>query len=143
VHAWVLASRDRSASWRFFREALDGDIADVQGGTTAEGIHLGAMAGTVDLVQRCYTGLDLTGGVLRLDPRLPDDLDALDLRLRYRNHWGVTVRCDHDGARISLARSRQPPITVALDGGEHVLAPGETWTVRWSVPGERDRREGT
>ena len=143
VHAWVLASRDRSASWRFFREALDSDIADVQGGTTAEGIHLGAMAGTVDLVQRCYTGLDLTGGVLRLDPRLPDELDALELRLHYRDHWGVRVRCDHDGARISLAGSRQRPITVALDGGERVLAPGETWAVRWSLPDERDQEKET
>lgn len=136
VHAWVLASRDRSASWRYFREALDSDIADVQGGTTAEGIHLGAMAGTIDLVQRCYTGLALTDGVLRLDPRLPAELDALELRLRFRDHRGVTVRCDHDGARISLARSRQRPIIVALDGGEHVLAPGQTWVVRWTVPEE-------
>jgi trehalose/maltose hydrolase-like predicted phosphorylase len=101
------------------------------------------MAGTVDLVQRCYTGLDLTGGVLRLDPRLPDEVDTLELRLRYRNHWGVTVRCDHDGARISLARSRQPPITVALDGGERALAPGETWAVRWSDLDEHDGTEGT
>jgi hypothetical protein len=29
-----------------------------QGGTTAEGIHLGAIAGTVDLLQRCYSGLE-------------------------------------------------------------------------------------
>jgi len=138
VHAWVLARRDRGASWRFFREAFDSDVADVQGGTTAEGIHLGAMAGTVDLVQRCYTGLDLTGGVLRLDPRLPDELGALELRLRYRHHWGVTVRCDHDGAWISLVRSRQRPITVELDG-ERELAPGETCTVRWRSPDEGDR----
>ena len=32
------------------------DIADSQQGTTAEGIHLGAMAGSVDILQRCYTG---------------------------------------------------------------------------------------
>ena len=61
VHSWVLASRDRSASWRFFREALDSDIADVQGGTTAEGIHLGAMAGAVDLAERCHPGHDVSG----------------------------------------------------------------------------------
>ncbi|WP_454852653.1 glycoside hydrolase family 65 protein [Promicromonospora soli] len=61
VHSWVLASRDRSASWRFFREALDSDIADVQGGTTAEGIHLGAMAGAVDLAERCYPGRAVSG----------------------------------------------------------------------------------
>jgi trehalose/maltose hydrolase-like predicted phosphorylase len=129
VHAWVLASRDRSASWLFFREALDSDIADVQGGTTAEGIHLGAMAGAVDLVQRCYPGLDVTGGVLRLEPRLPAELDSLELRLRYRDHWGISVRCTHDGVRIGMARSSQPPITVALDGQERALAPGESWEV--------------
>ena len=31
-------------------------MADTQGGTTKEGIHLGAMAGTIDILQRCYTG---------------------------------------------------------------------------------------
>ena len=36
-----------------------------------ERIHLGAMAGTVDVLQRCYTGIELRGDVLRLDPRLP------------------------------------------------------------------------
>jgi trehalose/maltose hydrolase-like predicted phosphorylase len=137
VHAWVLASRDRSASWRFFREALDSDIADVQGGTTAEGIHLGAMAGAVDLVQRCYTGLDISNGVLRLEPRLPDELDSLELRLRYRDHRGITVRCTHDGVRVGTARSQQPPITVALDGQEQALEPGEVWEFRWSTPGGR------
>src|SRR5690606_14924123 len=112
---------DRSASWRFFREALDSDIADVQGGTTAEGIHLGAMAGAVDLVQRCYTGLDLTSGALRLEPRLPDELDALELRLRYRDHWGITVRCDHHGVRLGVPGSQQLPITATVDGQEREL----------------------
>ncbi|MFD6446062.1 glycoside hydrolase family 65 protein [Promicromonospora sp. NPDC060204] len=129
VHAWVLASRDPQASWRFFREALDSDLADVQGGTTAEGVHLGAMAGAVDLVQRCYTGLDLTDGVLRLAPRLPPGLAELRFRLRYRDHWGIEVRCADDAVHIGLARSRQPPVAVAVDGEERVLAPGETWRV--------------
>jgi trehalose/maltose hydrolase-like predicted phosphorylase len=39
-------------SWNLFREALESDICDIQGGTTHEGIHLGAMAGTVDIVQQ-------------------------------------------------------------------------------------------
>ena len=34
----------------FFAEALQSDVCDIQHGTTAEGVHLGAMAGTVDLV---------------------------------------------------------------------------------------------
>jgi Glycosyl hydrolase family 65 central catalytic domain len=59
VHAWVLARSDRSRSWQFVLEALESDVSDTQGGTTSEGIHLGAMAGTLDLLQRCYTGLEV------------------------------------------------------------------------------------
>jgi hypothetical protein len=40
VNAWVLARSDRPRSWRLFTEALRSDLHDVQGGTTAEGIHL-------------------------------------------------------------------------------------------------------
>ena len=52
VHSWVLARLDRRRSWELFLQALNSDIADIQGGTTHEGIHLGSMAGTLDLVQR-------------------------------------------------------------------------------------------
>ncbi|MDJ0498279.1 MAG: glycoside hydrolase family 65 protein, partial [Acidimicrobiia bacterium] len=58
VNAWVLARSDRKRSWEFFEGALLSDVTDIQGGTTPEGIHLGAMAGTVDLVQRGFTGLE-------------------------------------------------------------------------------------
>jgi trehalose/maltose hydrolase-like predicted phosphorylase len=50
VSAWVLARYEPEEAWRFLQHALESDVADVQGGTTAEGIHLGAMAGTVDIV---------------------------------------------------------------------------------------------
>ncbi|WP_086862247.1 glycoside hydrolase family 65 protein, partial [Amycolatopsis lexingtonensis] len=87
VHAWILSRGDRPASWRLLREALDADLADTQGGTTREGIHLGAMAATADVLQRCYTGLETRGNTLRLHPHLPDALTRLDFDLRYRGHW--------------------------------------------------------
>jgi len=46
-------------------------VADIQGGTTPEGIHLGAMAGTVDQIQRCYTGIVTRSDMLLLNPCLP------------------------------------------------------------------------
>ena len=77
VHAWVLGRLDRHRSWELFLQALESDVADVQGGTTHEGVHLGAMAGTVDLVQRGYAGIATRDGVLWLDPALPDELPSL------------------------------------------------------------------
>ncbi|MDA0634205.1 pyridoxamine 5'-phosphate oxidase family protein [Nonomuraea sp. MCN248] len=84
VHAWVLARTDRAASWDLLVEALRSDIADVQGGTTEEGVHLGAMAGTLDLLQRCYLGLEVRDDGLRLDPLVPDRLGTLSLPVRVR-----------------------------------------------------------
>jgi trehalose/maltose hydrolase-like predicted phosphorylase len=127
VHAWVLARSDRLASWRFFLEALDGDVHDVQGGTTSEGIHLGAMAGTLDLAQRCYTGLEPHDDVLRVAPALPPGLPDLRMELRYRGHWGLRIHASHAGVRIGLPASTQPPIHVAVaDGRPTVLAAGQT-----------------
>jgi alpha,alpha-trehalase len=84
VHSWVLARSDRAHSWQLFTHALEADISDVQGGTTAEGIHLGAMAGTVDLVQRGHTGIVTRGEVLWFKPCLPEQWAKLRMRLRYR-----------------------------------------------------------
>jgi alpha,alpha-trehalase len=87
VHSWVLARSDREASWGFFKAALESDISDIQGGTTKEGIHLGAMAGTVDLIQRGYTGLETREDVLRVDPALPSEIESIKLEVRYRGQW--------------------------------------------------------
>ncbi|MGW4958281.1 pyridoxamine 5'-phosphate oxidase family protein [Nonomuraea sp. NPDC004186] len=100
VHAWVLARFNRAQSWRFFTEALYSDIKDVQGGTTAEGIHLGAMGGTLDLLQRCYLGLELRPDGLRLDPLLPGRLGVLSMPIRYHGRQ-IFIDADHHEARVN------------------------------------------
>jgi trehalose/maltose hydrolase-like predicted phosphorylase len=58
----VLEFRADGGEWF---DACATDLLDFrQDGTTPEGIHLGAMADTVDIIQRCYTGLDVHGDVL-------------------------------------------------------------------------------
>jgi beta-phosphoglucomutase family hydrolase len=113
VHAWVLARSDRPRALRFFAEALQSDVTDIQQGTTAEGVHLGAMAGTVDLVERVSTGIEVTGDVLRLNPRLPEEIDRLEMRLRYRGH-SLDLRLTRDALTLR-ARDRGPqPIRVGF-----------------------------
>lgn len=128
VHAWVTARVNREASWRHFTEALAADMADTQGGTTSEGIHLGAMAGTIDLLQRCYPGLQTRDGTLILDPALPSEITALNLALSYRGHQ-LTAGITHDRITVSSARSEAAPVTLTLAGQQVLLRPGER-TVR-------------
>jgi alpha,alpha-trehalase len=125
VDSWVLARSDRARSWRLFQEALESDVADIQGGTTAEGIHLGAMAGTVDLVQRGYTGIETRGDVLWLNPRLPGELRCLRLTVRYRG-LALDLRVTHEALEVHARTSNAAPIALGVVDAVHSLAAGET-----------------
>ncbi|GAA0545579.1 glycoside hydrolase family 65 protein [Actinomadura livida] len=127
VHAWILARVDGDTAWKLFLESLFGDINDVQHGTTGEGVHLGAMAGTVDLVQRCHAGISTRGGILRLEPRLPAAIGELRLGLRYRGHWGVDLTCRHDLVRVVLRPGAASPIRVSCGTEEAEIQPGASW----------------
>jgi trehalose/maltose hydrolase-like predicted phosphorylase len=125
VHAWVLARAHRDQSLEYFRLLLESDVADVQGGTTAEGIHLAAMAGSVDLLQRCFTGLETRGGVLRFNPQWPEKLGTFTCRLRFRQH-DIIVRISSDRLRVSAVSGDVPEIQVACLDQWLTLRPGES-----------------
>lgn len=115
VHAWVRSRSDRAGSWEQFRQALEVDAADIQGGTTAEGIHLGAMAGSVDLLQRCYAGIETRADALWLNPALPEELARLRFDFRYRGHQ-LNIDIDHQRVIVTAAPTRAEPVTVVLGG---------------------------
>jgi len=125
VHSWVLSRQDREGSWELYTMALRSDIDDIQGGTTPEGIHLGAMAGTVDLVQRCYTGVEIRGDVLRLNPCLPREIVNLCLRLRYRGQ-SMDLTITGNRMTVSCRECALEPIKVAYGEKERVLSGGQT-----------------
>ncbi|WP_339127594.1 glycosyl hydrolase family 65 protein [Streptomyces sp. f51] len=129
VHGWVLGRARRAEAWTYIHEALRGDIADVQGGTTGEGIHLGAMAGTLDLVQRGLTGLETRGGALRLDPVPPPELSEYGFAIRYRGHRGVQLRLSAGRLNVSVPASDEPPIDITLADRTVTVAPGESCTL--------------
>lgn len=125
VHASVLDRIDRSRAWGLFCAALESDVADVQGGTTPEGIHLGAMAGTVDIVLRHYAGIDTTAEVIAFYPRLPPHLHGLHLRLRHRGQW-YELDIDDKRFNLSIDQDGPEPVTVNVQGKRLKLKPGTT-----------------
>jgi beta-phosphoglucomutase family hydrolase len=134
VHAWVLARSNRERAITYFAEALQSDVNDIQQGTTAEGIHLGAMAGTVDLVQRVVTGLEATGDVLRLNPQLPDEIDCVNMRIRYRGQ-SLDLRVTHDTLTVSGRERGMAPIRLALRDQIHEFVSGTVREFRLQEPG--------
>jgi len=124
VSAWVLARYQPEQAWRFLQHALESDVADVQGGTTAEGIHLGAMAGTVDIVLRCLTGMRARGPVLRFEPALPPEVKHLKFSVHYRGHR-IDVELAEDHMRLGSRPGPAQPIQVLVHDQTVELAPGQ------------------
>jgi trehalose/maltose hydrolase-like predicted phosphorylase len=110
VHAAILADLDPERAWEMFMTALESDVGDIQGGTTQEGIHMGVMAGTLDLIQRGYVGAEFRDGTLYFSPKLNDRLDGLSLPMRFRKtsveatlkEGKLTVATQTDGSNRSI-----------------------------------------
>ena len=125
VHAWVLARGNRHQAMQYFVKAMASDIVDIQQGTTAEGIHLAAMAGSIDLLQRCFTGLEIRRDRIMLGPLWPKSLGRLEFTFRYRGHrlrLGVIGR----SATLSAEPGDAPPVLVECRGETQTLVAGGT-----------------
>ena len=124
VHSWVLARSNRQCSWEFFEDALRSDLDDAQGGTTAEGIHLGAMAGSVDVLQRCYLGIETSDDAIWFNPVLPTEVRSLSVDICYRQRWMLVTVVDGQFT-VELAHSSEGTVRVGLDGVVVELSPGD------------------
>jgi trehalose/maltose hydrolase-like predicted phosphorylase len=133
VSAWILARYQPDQAWQFLLRALESDIADVQGGTTAEGIHLGAMAGTVDVVLRCLTGMRARGEVLRFDPALPPEVKQLRFSVHYRGHR-IDVELAEDHMQVESRPGPAQPIQVLIRDQIVELAAGQEREVSLERP---------
>ena len=122
VHA-KLASMvgDKQLSWRLYRDALTSDYQDIQGGTTAEGIHAGVMAGTVLIALFTYAGLDLQGDLVRINPDLPAHWRKISFNFTFK---GVNYRCEVNGKEVRLVPDSD--VIVEINGARHEIIHGES-----------------
>ena len=127
VLSWIEARRDRERSWEFLQKTLRSDLADIQGGTTREGVHIAAMAGSVDMVTRCYAGIEMRGDRLWFHPRMPVEIESIKFHLVYRDQ-ALSVTLTQDELRITTEEGLAAPIRVVVEGEEVVLGAGEKRT---------------
>ncbi|KPJ84847.1 MAG: trehalose 6-phosphate phosphorylase [Gemmatimonas sp. SG8_17] len=123
VFSAVLDRIDRKQSWELFRHALRADFEDVQGGTTKEGIHLGAMAGTINIVLNRYAGVDTTGKTIAINPNLPKAVRSVRMKVQYRGEW-LDVTVTKDKLRIELEECADEILVVEVKEIPYRIEPG-------------------
>ncbi|AQW21903.1 family 65 glycosyl hydrolase [Lentilactobacillus curieae] len=111
-------------SWQLFSTALFSDYYDIQGGTTAEGIHLGVMGATLQIETRNYGGVSTDGENISINPHLPKLWTKLSFKHLFQgvtytftiDHNNVEVKADADtnvsvkGKNYSLTKNKAQKI---------------------------------
>ncbi|MBN3039807.1 MAG: glycoside hydrolase family 65 protein [Candidatus Omnitrophica bacterium] len=112
--------------WKRFIDVLESDIYDVQGGTTPEGIHIGVMGGSVDIVMRGFAGLRLHPDKISIEPKLPQKWRSLKFKFLYKSIW-ISMTISRSQAQILL----QGPVTIPVEvnGKLHYPPLGKTFKV--------------
>jgi len=133
--------QDCEAGCGLFLSALRSDLYDVQGGTTAEGVHLGAMAGTVDIVTRHYAGLDLRRDGVHLTPDMPLRMKRLRFGFRHDGRC-YELELTQERLRISVDDVEPAEVRVLVRGQAYSVAPGGTLELEIEPEATTRRRPG-
>lgn len=124
VCAGALASIDPKASWNYFRQSMGIDLDAPSEGGTLEGVHLGAMAGSLDVLRRHYLGIHTERGGLYIEPAPPAALGDVALCVYYR---GARLDLSLTGSNLRLHAdaTNRCEIPIATVDGATSLRPGE------------------
>jgi len=125
VHADIEADQEPEQSWEMFQAALESDVNDIQGGTTREGVHMGVMAGTLDLMQRGYAGANIIDDVLTFEPKLVDHLDGLAFHMKYRG-TPISVKFSGTTLNVTVEDGGAASMKVGVGGTVKEIKAGET-----------------
>ena len=82
---------------------------------TRDGLHMASLAGAWTALVAGFGGLRDDEGVLALDPQLPDGLNRLRFRLRWRD-FRLTVDVDHDEVVYTLRDGHDGKLTIRHAG---------------------------
>ena len=128
VCAGAMARLDPATSWAYFQEAMKTELYRGQSTSSEEGLHLGAMAATIDVLQRHYLGLQFGERGIALDPHMPRDIGRVRMALQYH---GGQYELDWSDGVLNLCSDAANSSDLRVIHSEHVdvLKPGRTLTV--------------
>jgi trehalose/maltose hydrolase-like predicted phosphorylase len=131
VHAYLANELGMKArAWTFYMEALSSDYVDIQGGTTAEGIHAGVMGATLLFVIQSIAGIDFKDKFLTVTPSLPSGWKKVSFNFAFQKKY-YTFEIFLDRMVIMVNTPDDQPVEIEITGKLHRLVPGQLFEVAY------------
>ncbi len=124
VHGYLANQlNNEELAWKFYIESIESDYNDIQGGTTAEGIHVGVMGGTVLQAITCFVGLNLKKDIPIVVPNLPPSWKKIKFNFYFKeNHYTFEVSKSTLNVFVKPANK---DIWIQVNDKKTKLTPGE------------------
>jgi len=122
VHCAILKYLDthKKAMWDWFQYALKSDLYDIQGGTTAEAIHCGVMAGTLDILFKSFAGVNIFKDHVQIEPNLPSQWKSLTFSIVLRGAW-VRIEVSQREVKVRYIKKPAQKLRVRVGDDFYVL----------------------
>ncbi len=129
VHAYLAKlTGDKKLCQEMYMEALSSDYNDIQGGTTAEGIHAGVMGGTVLSAIKIFAGLNWQGEALRIDPELPGNWNSISFNFKFKSE-DYSFDISKKAVEVKFSSLKNPIGRIFIEGQKYELKNNERLTV--------------
>ena len=131
VHAYLANELGmKTQAWALYMEALSSDYVDIQGGTTAEGIHAGVMGATLLFVIQSIAGIDIRNEILAVTPALPTGWKKVSFNFAFRKKY-YTFEIFLDRMVIMVNTTDDQPVEIEIAGKIQRLVPGQVFEVAY------------
>lgn len=125
IYAGALARLDCEKSWQIFTQVLFTDLSGDSSDEVKNGIHLGAMAGTLYILQHHYLGLQVYKGSIYLNPSFPSQLSHLRVSLQHQYNDLLIEKTDHH-LHLTAANANPSAMAIVYQGETMNIQPGST-----------------
>lgn len=94
---------------KYLITAIKSDFDDIQGGTTAEGIHTGVMGGTLSVIEHAFAGVKFYDRHVIVEPKIPHNWSYLSFAQRFQ---GALIRFTFQNNTLCVEADRDICIIV-------------------------------
>ena len=122
VHSAILKylHSNKKDMWDWFLSALESDIYDTQGGTTAEAIHCGVMGGTLDIIFKSFAGINIFKDYIQIEPNLPAQWLNLSFKVLLRNVW-IGIEISQETIKVQYLKGIGEKANIQVGNTTYVL----------------------
>jgi trehalose/maltose hydrolase-like predicted phosphorylase len=125
IYTGALAQLNDEESWKLFTEVIFTDLSGDSSDEVKNGIHLGAMAGTLYILQHHYLGLWINRGKIYLNPAFPSQLTCLRVSLQHQYNDLLIEKTNHH-LLLTAANTNPSSLAIVYQGEAIDLQPGDS-----------------